>query len=163
MANYLNNKKFQHISVDINTEKLPFSEQSFDVVAAFFVLEHLENYFLILQETTRILKKGGYFIIALPNHLNIFERLRFLFTGNLSDWNLSNNHLLFLTKDVFKKTYLRDFKIVEKHYNDGFFPFKMRSPIMNKRFQAKMIVWRPHFLPHCELFSTKVCYILRRK
>ena len=110
LSNYLKNKKHKHQSLDINVEKLNFKEEELDVIAAFQIIEHLENYFLIAQEASRTLKKGGMFIFSIPNQFNIFYRIKFALTGNMSGWTKDNNHLLFLTRDVFKKTYLKDFK-----------------------------------------------------
>jgi len=72
IGNYLNDKSQPHESIDINVERFEDADESFDIVTAFQVLEHLENYFLILQEAQRILKKDGLFIFSVPNHLNIF-------------------------------------------------------------------------------------------
>jgi hypothetical protein len=44
---------------------LPFEDSSFDVVCAFDVLEHLENYHLINEEIFRVAK--DYVLISLPN------------------------------------------------------------------------------------------------
>src|SRR5258706_4733042 len=54
------------IKGDIN-EKLPFQKDSFDVVLSHYSLEHLYNPGLFIHETYRILKKGGYTIVATDN------------------------------------------------------------------------------------------------
>ncbi len=54
---------------DIN-HKLPFKNGQFDVVISHFSLEHLYNTGLFLQESRRILKKGGYMLIATDNLAN---------------------------------------------------------------------------------------------
>jgi len=51
---------------DLNL-KLPFEEESFDCVLANHIIEHLDNTDLFLKEIYRILKVGGYAIIATPN------------------------------------------------------------------------------------------------
>ncbi len=165
LANFLANKSHKHRVVDINVEKLPFENKSFDVIIATQVLEHLENYFLILQETERVLKKGGYFIFAIPNQFNIFAKIKFLFSGNVTRWNLKNNHLLFLTKDVFRKTYLNNFEIVDIYYDKGPLPVfrRLKIPVINRKMKFKIITWKPRFFPRCELLSDGVCYILKKK
>ena len=40
-------------------EKLPFSEECFDVIATTGVLEHVQNLGAISSETARVLKRGG--------------------------------------------------------------------------------------------------------
>lgn len=159
IANYLNNKNHRHAVVDINRENLSYQDETFDVVTAFQVLEHLENYFLILQEAKRVLKPGGYFIFSTPNQFNFFYRVKFLLTGNVTGWDLKNNHLLFLTRDVFQKTTLKDFSLVKKYYNRGPVPMLGRlNFIPGIRFKAKT-----RLLPRGEFFSDKVCYILKKK
>ncbi len=159
LANYLENKKYKHQSLDLNIEKLNFKNDELDVVVAFQVVEHLENYFLIAQETSRTLKKDGMFIFSIPNQFNIFYRIKFALTGSMSGWTLDNNHLLFTTKDVFKKTYLKDFDLVKTHYNRGPMPMLGRLNFLpGVNFPAKNRI-----LPRCEAFSDRVCFFLKKK
>ena len=51
--------------VDLETGNIPFSDNSFDCVLCFDVLEHLENIHKIFDEVCRISKR--YVIISLPN------------------------------------------------------------------------------------------------
>lgn len=46
---------------------LAFPDESFDLVASFEVMEHLIDYKLFLSEVKRVLKPGGYFVLATPN------------------------------------------------------------------------------------------------
>lgn len=159
LANYLENKKYKHQSLDLNIEKLNFKNDELDVITAFQVVEHLENYFLIAQEASRTLKKDGMFIFSIPNQFNIFYRIKFALTGSMSGWTPDNNHLLFTTRDVFKKTYLKDFDLVKTHYNRGPMPMLGRLnflPWVN--FPAKNRI-----LPRCEAFSDRVCFLLKKK
>lgn len=55
--------KVQKIVCDLN-EKLPFDDDSFDIVMSFFVLEHIQNIELLFEEVYRILKFGGRWIIG---------------------------------------------------------------------------------------------------
>lgn len=75
--------------VDVSREKIPLDNVSIDVIVEMFLLEHLENYFHCLQETYRVLKKGGLLFIYLPTerrwfndktHINLFtlHSLRFI-------------------------------------------------------------------------------------
>jgi 2-polyprenyl-3-methyl-5-hydroxy-6-metoxy-1,4-benzoquinol methylase len=156
IANYLANKEINHKIFDLNVEKMSYEDCSFDVVTAFQALEHLENYFLVLQEIKRILKPGGYFIFSVPNPFSIFSKIKFLFTGNINGWNLKNNHLLFLTKDVFAKTMLNDFYLIQIRYSKGSLPYLNKI----KRIPLK---FRKEVLPRIEFFGDCVCYILRKK
>jgi len=54
-------------------EKLPFENEYFDVVSAYAVLHHLENYEKALYEAFRVLKKNGYLYIGLEPNKNYFD------------------------------------------------------------------------------------------
>jgi ubiquinone/menaquinone biosynthesis C-methylase UbiE len=47
-------------------ERLPFPDNSFDVVTSYDVLEHVENVHLVLKESRRVLKPGGTFYAVFP-------------------------------------------------------------------------------------------------
>ncbi len=62
----INKKKIKIISANLN-HKLPFKDSYFDVVISHFSLEHLYNVDVFISETYRILKKGGYVLVATDN------------------------------------------------------------------------------------------------
>jgi len=70
---------------NLNHEGLPYPDNTFDLVTATEVIEHLEHYRETLREFHRVLKPGGVCILSTPNILNIKSRLRFLTFGF---WNL---------------------------------------------------------------------------
>lgn len=51
----------------VKNEKLPFEDNSFDVVITNHVIEHVPNQKLHMEEITRVLKKGGVVYLATPN------------------------------------------------------------------------------------------------
>jgi len=64
--------------VDLNFEKIPVPDEFFDIVTSFGVLEHLvyfDNFFI---ESLRILRKGGYLLIAMPNLGSYINRIALL-------------------------------------------------------------------------------------
>jgi len=67
--------------VNLNTEKLPYADNSFDIVTMTEVVEHLEHYRETLQEAYRVLRKDGILVVSTPNILNLKSRIRFLFFG----------------------------------------------------------------------------------
>jgi len=75
---YVNELISQGVSVNslnIERDRLPFDDQSVDVVIANQVLEHTKELFWIFHETTRSLRVGGYFIIGVPNLASLHNRL----------------------------------------------------------------------------------------
>ena len=62
--------------------RMPFEDESFDVVIMCEVLEHLNfNPLPLLKEINRILKPGGIFYLSLPNYANIRNRMKVLKGG----------------------------------------------------------------------------------
>lgn len=69
MKKNIKNKKIKFIAADLN-KKLPFPDNSFDMVFSHFSLEHLYNSGLFIKETKRILRKGGYTLVGTDNLSN---------------------------------------------------------------------------------------------
>jgi len=63
------------------TEKLPFTDNSFDFVVLAEVIEHLKNPYDVIKELCRILKPKGKLVLSTPNILNLKSRMRFLVEG----------------------------------------------------------------------------------
>ena len=61
--------------LNIERDKLPFENESVDVVIANQVLEHAKEIFWIFHEVSRVLKVGGVFIIGVPNLASLHNRL----------------------------------------------------------------------------------------
>lgn len=53
--------------VDLNNEKLPFPDESFDVVFSKSVIEHISNTEHYMSEMKRVLKKGGLLLLLVPD------------------------------------------------------------------------------------------------
>jgi len=146
--------------VDLNFERLPYPDGNFDVVTAFQVVEHLENPFFIMREAHRVLRPGGFFMLSIPNPFQITYRLKFLLWGNMPPYAKHNNHLLFMTRDVFAKTYLDNFDLVETIYQKGDIPLWGRLRII---FGKKLIGKHKKILPPSEMLGRCICYILKKK
>ena len=73
----------QHVDiVDLNIKKeFPYQDNTFDIVTATEVIEHLEDFRAILREMYRVLKPGGVCVLSTPNILNLNSRLRYLWFG----------------------------------------------------------------------------------
>ena len=69
------------VQADMNKE-LPFDKEKFDAVVCIDGIEHLENPFLFVRETCRILQSSGTLIISTPNINSIRSRWRWLWTSH---------------------------------------------------------------------------------
>jgi len=59
-------------------EPLPCEDESFDVVVAGELLEHLRDPRRLVAEARRVLRPGGTFVASVPNAYRLKNRLRFL-------------------------------------------------------------------------------------
>ncbi len=66
--------------VDI-TRELPYADDSFDIIIAVEVMEHIHDHAVFFRECKRILKPKGMLMISSPNILSLKSRIRFLFSG----------------------------------------------------------------------------------
>lgn len=65
--------------LDLNTDKLPYKCNYFDVIYAGELIEHLTNADFFLRQIHRILKDDGIFILTTPNVVYLRDRIRVLF------------------------------------------------------------------------------------
>lgn len=136
-----------HRKVDLTHQNLPFEDNSVDVILCMQVFEHLENAFHFERECRRVLKPGGLLIFSYPYGWSIQSRLKFLFKGNVIGYRMENSHINFLTKDIFAKCFLKDFRIIREEYYRG------RVGILGKAVH----------LPANRYFGNAVCYFMEKK
>lgn len=106
-----------HLIKDDN--RLPFNDNTFDIVTMLDVLEHIYKQETVLKEINRILKPGGKFIITVPGK----SLMSILDTGNI--------------KFRFWDIYLFYRKIIEKN------PVNIKDGMINDIEIKKM--WHQHF------------------
>jgi SAM-dependent methyltransferase len=87
------------IKHDLNLYPWPFDDRSVDGIAAWHVMEHLEDWWKAFQECARILRPGGYLEVRVPDessrtalafrdHRHVFHRCSF---NPLADTNCGTN------------------------------------------------------------------------
>jgi len=72
-------RNLQVINVDLN-RGIPFQDETFDMVTAFDIYEHIVELDCLQKEIARVLKPKGYLILTTPNLGSIMERF-FLLLG----------------------------------------------------------------------------------
>lgn len=79
--------------LDLNKDTLPFADGYFDLVTSFGALEHLIYFDNFFSESLRVLGKGGYIIVAMPNLASYINRIALLFGYQPRDVEISQNAL----------------------------------------------------------------------
>lgn len=111
-------------NVDIEKSRLPFDNNSVDIIIANQILEHCKELFWIFTEMHRILKTNGVIIIGVPNLASIHCRLMLLFGLQPPCIETLGPHLRGFTIKDFKYfiEYGNFFK-VEKYRGSGHYSF----------------------------------------
>jgi SAM-dependent methyltransferase len=110
-------------------EKLPFASESFDVVTALDVIEHLDDDISGLKEMRRVLKSGGKTLIFVP---------AFMWLWGVQD-DVSNHRIRYTKKQITERLEKVGFKIERATYaNITFF-----APILAGRFLMKITGIKP--------------------
>jgi 2-polyprenyl-3-methyl-5-hydroxy-6-metoxy-1,4-benzoquinol methylase len=66
---------------DLDSEKLTYGDETFDVVWAGDVIEHVFDPINLLKQLNRVLKKGGCLCLSVPNEFQLRTRLALLIKG----------------------------------------------------------------------------------
>lgn len=77
------NEKIKYV-IDLNTNKLPFQDNSVDEVITSHTLEHLQNPMELVREIYRVLKPGAKLTITVPYGMHPFSKK----PNHLNYWNL---------------------------------------------------------------------------
>ncbi len=103
-------------TAELNTEKLPWPDNSFDFVTAWCVLPHLENPFHAAREAHRVLKPGGIFLFSAPHLTSRGSIDFFLKYGYFAGYRETNNHIAMLPPSIVKKTLSKYFTVLDLQY-----------------------------------------------
>ena len=88
-------------SLDIEKERLPFPDASFDLIVANQVIEHTKEIFFIFSEIARVLKIGGLAIIGVPNLASLHNRIALLLGLQPPGIRVLGPHVRGFTKEGF--------------------------------------------------------------
>ena len=100
------NKKDKRIKTKIgDIEKIPYKDNSYDLVYSITVLMHMTKINKAIEELLRVTKKGGYVIFDLPNKESIWTKLSIILNSK------KKRSLLYSRKDIKKILKGKDFQI----------------------------------------------------
>lgn len=125
IPNFVNIDIAEHaeITLDLSSEKLPFDDNSVDLIFSYHTLEHVPNYLFALSEIHRVLKHGGILLVGVPYvsstkfnlinpyHLHHFSENSFNFFSGLKGSAVENNDIQ-LHKVYHKYYYFGLFKLI---------------------------------------------------
>ena len=98
--------------VDLEREKLPFGENTFDLVVSLEVIEHIWNTNHFLEQILRVLKPQGYIIISTPNYDYYKFRMTHL-VGKFDQFTYNRRHKKFYNIKSFREEIKDKFEIVD--------------------------------------------------
>ena len=109
----------------VDSEKIPYSDNSFDIVISFDVFEHIPDSDSHLKEVFRVLSNDGYYLLQTPNKYtnSVFETIRW---KSFSRWKTDHCSL---------HTYKQ---IIKRFDNCGFEVKFVQIPIVNDFFKRKV-------------------------
>jgi SAM-dependent methyltransferase len=103
---------------------LPFNDEYFDIVIANQVLEHTKDIWWITSEISRVIKKGGIFLVGVPNLLSLHNQLLMLLGRHPISIEIVGPHVRGFTIDGFSRFIKLDnyFELL-KVAGSNFYPF----------------------------------------
>lgn len=136
----------QGVVCNLNTERIPFGDSSFDSVIAGDVIEHLENPSSFLRDVNRILVDGGVLVISTPQANDWWSTLHnWFFRSFVRDSDegehLSNWTILDMVRLLKKNGFIVD--KIEGYY--------MRMPKIPIRIRVKrfpVLSWQVFYVAH---------------
>jgi len=108
--------------MEMDATKMPFEDNEFDIVLSFGVMHHIRNWQDALNEMSRVLKPGGYFIFGDIT----YSRL----TTRIMKW-ITRNYGLYTFNDITQHLKNNNLKIIHEEPRKGFF-LKYYSIIFHK-------------------------------
>lgn len=134
--NEISNMLFKEFNIPANVlvrakaEKLPFSDESFDLVYSTNVLEHVHDPEEVLNESFRILKKGGFLQFVIPNYFSLWEGHYGIFWPCITNETLGKLYVKFLE---LKPDYVDTLNLIS--------PFYLKKILQRSSYQHEIIGW----------------------
>jgi methionine biosynthesis protein MetW len=127
--------------LDLEIENFPWEPNTFDVVIANQVLEHLKNVWLPMSEIYRVLRPGGHAVLAVPNLASLHNRVMLALGMQPTSIRTFGPHVRGFTMAEFRRLveYGGAFRVTEAR-GVGFYPF----PAVLARLPARLFPGGSH-------------------
>ncbi len=113
--------------IDLEREPFPWGDESFDVVVANQVFEHLKNIWLPMSEIFRVMRPGGALILSVPNLASLHNRILLAAGGQPTSIRTLGPHVRGYTRrEIRKFVTLGDRFEVVRAFGVGFYPLPAR-------------------------------------
>jgi methionine biosynthesis protein MetW len=142
-------KRFNAKKIDLETDDLPYEDNTFDLAICNQVLEHLKNYRKVIDDLIRVTKGGGYIAVGIPNLAHLINRIYLLFGIQPMCIHLDGPHVRSFTHKSFVKM-LDSLQGIELIDYKGALMYPL--PLIAAKFLSK------HFVG----LSGYTCYLLRK-
>jgi Uncharacterized protein conserved in bacteria len=97
----LESKGISTYAINIETDILPFENESIDLFICNQILEHTKELFFIMHEISRTLKIGGSIIVGVPNVASLHNRIGLLFGKHPTQAKACSAHIRCFSKSDF--------------------------------------------------------------
>jgi len=157
--------------VQLNGERLPFADKSFDVVVSNHVIEHLANADLHLSEIGRVLKNDGIAYLATPNRLWPWEahnKICLLHYLPAATFNKLLKRLGRHREDIFLMTWWALCRKMKKNYSvnivsDRICKWPLQYHMQCHPLLAKILSWIPLWLYRMCTFINPTLVVVIKK
>lgn len=113
--------------VDLEAGRLPWEDESVDVVVCNQVLEHLKDIWLPMTEMHRVLRRGGHAILSVPNLASLHNRVLLALGRQPTSIRVFGPHVRGYAFREFRDLVSRDGAYeVEQALSAGFYPLPAR-------------------------------------
>mgnify|MGYP002324220260 FL=1 len=134
----LKSKNIETHKINIESEQLPFADESISLCICNQFLEHTKELFWIFHEITRVLKVGRSLIIGVPNVASLHNRVGLLFGKQPTQAKSCSAHVRCFSKGDILQFLSECFPggySLKKFSGSQFYPFPPRaSKILSSRF-----------------------------
>ena len=122
----LQNQGISVVGINIEKDRLPFADESIDLIICNQVFEHLKEIWWTMNEITRVLKVNAQLIIGVPNLASLHNRFLLLFGRQPTCIQNDSAHLRGYTKSDlinFVKEVSGNIYTLEHFKGSNFYPF----------------------------------------